>query len=698
MTEPKKPDPNNLAGIDLPILTEVDDGQVDIPDFDFSSELDQMSSSLSTPEMPLEFPPELLEEDRAAQPGDAPINLQDLPSLDLGDEAAPDATKQTDHEFEFELEPLQAAAPADSGLDALMARAQFDEPGQPAAVQPADDLGVQIPELTLDDVLPEPSSSDTLGTSPTVGAPTLVDAMFDQGEMAEDDGAIPELTLDEVLEAPSAAPQTAAADIPELTLEAALAEGSDPAPVPEVDDIPELTLDDVLAEEPVLREPPAPDASAIPELTLEAALTGEQNEAAAPVDAAAIPDLSLDDVLAVEATQAAPAESDVDAIPELSIDDVLPASDPVATGEDNVTEPVAEALMAEATVAAPALDLPAADMPEVASADAMPEPEVVADVVDTPLPDIAGADEVTESVTEDVMAPQRVEEGETGAEPALLSPDEQSGADEPLAEDTPGPAAEDQAVDALVAAALPMDMAAEAEQAEAVQEALSEAQDELTQDAAAIDSATGEPAAFRSIPLDSLPHGVLGGGKGPSAEPEATEAESELSLQDKIRAAERTLAQERLRQAMAQAREEAMQSWQPAVAEPEAEPAPRVAATDYVPQLADTGRPVEIINVAGLASSPTPQPFNLPPVRKSYVTLVDEAMLIDSLYDKIMPRMKVELSLWLQDALDHQAKQMLSGVMHQLKEDYEMLFSETLRESLRQAIAEMGREDRGERY
>jgi len=88
----------------------------------------------------------------------------------------------------------------------------------------------------------------------------------------------------------------------------------------------------------------------------------------------------------------------------------------------------------------------------------------------------------------------------------------------------------------------------------------------------------------------------------------------------------------------------------------------------------------------------------MPPLRKSYVTLVDENMLIDSLYHKILPRMKVELSLWLQDALDHQAKQMLSGVMHQLKEDYEMLFSETLRDSLRQAISEMGREDRGERF
>jgi hypothetical protein len=116
--------------------------------------------------------------------------------------------------------------------------------------------------------------------------------------------------------------------------------------------------------------------------------------------------------------------------------------------------------------------------------------------------------------------------------------------------------------------------------------------------------------------------------------------------------------------------------------------------------LAKVHRPVEILNVAGLVSS-SPAPLaheSAAAARKSYVTLVDEAMLIDSLYRKILPRMRVELSLWLQDALDSQAKVMLSGVMHQLKEDYEMLFSETLRESLRQAIAEMGRDDRGERF
>ncbi|SMF45437.1 hypothetical protein [Pseudogulbenkiania subflava] len=74
--------------------------------------------------------------------------------------------------------------------------------------------------------------------------------------------------------------------------------------------------------------------------------------------------------------------------------------------------------------------------------------------------------------------------------------------------------------------------------------------------------------------------------------------------------------------------------------------------------------------------------------------VVDEQSLIDSLTQKILPRMKVELSLWLQDALEMQARQMLAGVMHQLKEDYEMLFNETLRESLRQAISEIGRDER----
>jgi hypothetical protein len=75
------------------------------------------------------------------------------------------------------------------------------------------------------------------------------------------------------------------------------------------------------------------------------------------------------------------------------------------------------------------------------------------------------------------------------------------------------------------------------------------------------------------------------------------------------------------------------------------------------------------------------------------VAVVDEAALLDAVCQRIMPRMKVELTLWLQDAIEVQSKQMLAGVMQQMKEDYDMLFGESLRESVRQAIADIGRNE-----
>ncbi|MNR57945.1 hypothetical protein D3C85_1788210 [compost metagenome] len=50
--------------------------------------------------------------------------------------------------------------------------------------------------------------------------------------------------------------------------------------------------------------------------------------------------------------------------------------------------------------------------------------------------------------------------------------------------------------------------------------------------------------------------------------------------------------------------------------------------------------------------------------------------------------MKVELTLWMQDALEMQAKQLMSGVMQHLKEDFDMMLAEALRESLREALRE----------
>ncbi|POZ63463.1 hypothetical protein [Chromobacterium alticapitis] len=107
--------------------------------------------------------------------------------------------------------------------------------------------------------------------------------------------------------------------------------------------------------------------------------------------------------------------------------------------------------------------------------------------------------------------------------------------------------------------------------------------------------------------------------------------------------------------------------------------------THTVPPLPDAAAEsaVSVVQVSALASAgapasrPAPAPF-------------DEQALYQALYDKMLPRMKVELSLWLQDAIEAQAKQMLSGMMHQLKEDYEMLFGDALKESLRQALNDAG--------
>ena len=98
---------------------------------------------------------------------------------------------------------------------------------------------------------------------------------------------------------------------------------------------------------------------------------------------------------------------------------------------------------------------------------------------------------------------------------------------------------------------------------------------------------------------------------------------------------------------------------------------------------------VEVLNVSAVAAA---RPGFVQPKAEATVAVVDERALVDAMYEKLLPRMKVELSLWLQDALELQAKNMLSGVMQQLKEDYDMLFGETLKESLRQAILALGRE------
>jgi hypothetical protein len=77
------------------------------------------------------------------------------------------------------------------------------------------------------------------------------------------------------------------------------------------------------------------------------------------------------------------------------------------------------------------------------------------------------------------------------------------------------------------------------------------------------------------------------------------------------------------------------------------------------------------------------------PVVSAVAAGLDEDALIEALYARVLPRRKVELALWMQDALEQQAKQLMAGVMKQLKEDFDMMLAESLRASLREALDEV---------
>ncbi len=255
------------------------------------------------------------------------------------------------------------------------------------------------------------------------------------------------------------------------------------------------------------------------------------------------------------------------------------------------------------------------------------------------------------------------------------------------------------------------------------------------------------PSSFQSISLTSLPRGVLGGNLGSTAQAvpsrdtllqaardtladelqfaklqaaaaalgaasSTSDASSSLFAKphedvssampftnsryaEQIRAAEARLAEElqlaeQRREEEAQVRAEEQAQRQAAIAaaaEAAAREAP-VAAAVPVAQHA-----VSVIKVAGVAAASAAAHAPAGVGRGAPIALVNEGVLIESLYQRILPHMKVELSMWLQDALEAHARQMMSSVMHQFQEDYEMLFSDTLRESLRQAVGDLSLED-----
>jgi hypothetical protein len=224
----------------------------------------------------------------------------------------------------------------------------------------------------------------------------------------------------------------------------------------------------------------------------------------------------------------------------------------------------------------------------------------------------------------------------------------------------------------------------------------------------------------QSIDLDSLPRGVLQGGI-PEVEPETEQAAADplAALQARLEQIRHQL-DSNYQEEPAVFRTPPQREWASVLAEepvPVQEPtsAPELAVTEPQPEpmaampLEEPAQPGEVVPAAqAVPSEPEPEHEHeqfpaesfpdlgsaaLPPAVRpeQNAAVVGEAQLIESLYEKILPRMKVELGLWLQDALELQSKQLLSGVMQQLKEDYEPMFGETLRESLRQVIGEVGR-------
>ncbi|PTU64596.1 hypothetical protein DB032_06540 [Chromobacterium sp. Panama] len=768
MSEPSKPKEPDWSGLNLPVLTEVvDESQVptlgdeviDIPDFDFSSELDALADQLGEPpqDLPaeLEIPELSLEELIAAPvPGEEPLlDLASLPSLDLDDmpaselgieqvlpgwnpaaalpEAALPAAEAGD--FEFSLQPAgeeppaevladesasiaeepPAAAPAPA-LDAvpLVAEAEPAMAAAPAAAEP-EPVGIEIPdaeaptavppapdvgvaETLIEPPAPTPFTSISLDSLPTgvlgggVGPETQVDSLLPNWPESPAEEAAP--VWSEPAEAPSAgAPADDLEQFAPLQGESAVE-----AP-PEMDELPVPAFDVAPAVAPEAVFEPAvalPDAMISPESAVSPALAAPGEEPLLAEIDQALAGLQTEPVLAMpEAVEAEAHE------PPAAVE--APMMDPAfaEAAAEPVLDEVLEPQVAESEV--PQLD---AGFAEPAEAEAVAEPvldevlesqvaELEVPHLDAVFAESAEVEAVAEPVLDEALEPQAAELEVPQLDAGFAEPAEAEAVAEPVLDE----ALESQAAELEVPQ---LDAGfAELAEAEAVAEPVLDealesqvAEPEVPQ----LDVAFAEQAEVEAMaepvldqmlePQAAEPTMLLADAEPESlalAEgeiPELTVLESEPETEtDGTGAAELAAGAGALAAAGL-----ALAAGAASSGEPE-----REAVSDAPP-----ARGVEVLKVSEVASAAAaaammaPQAVNAPP---GTVAVIDEQALLQSMYEKMLPRMKVELSLWLQDALELQAKQMLSGVMHQLKEDYEMLFGEALKESLRQTINSLGK-------
>lgn len=701
---------------DLPVLTDVVDVEaipvLDIPAYDFSAELDALAQVLpEAPQPELTLPDELSLDDVLGDEADdrerASLNasqlIERLPSLDLevdlpaelslddvlpgmdygrSDPSLPGAAAplQAADDFAFELDdapgaPVPASPGGGNGLGALFARATF-EPVTPASPEPA--------ATAL--AVAEPNSLQADQVSLDQFAAQLDD--FD--EPAE----LPDLPLDAFL---SKADDTAA-----LQAEVFVAESTEDewagtweppvVPAPELAQLNELpvlgaeldAIPPVGEDVPVLMDPQWDNS--LPEGISEL-------DAANPAELAVTP--SKPDTTSAFETLPWDVPNEPAIVPAgnlaMSIDDILaglqPISAPFAPDAANPVTDVADstAVVTEMVVTA-----------ESAWCDA-PVAAAVADDVTVAEP-VAFA---PAGVAPDVAAWAVGEAGLSASAPAPLAPADTLSA---MAEGAPLADAGQQDDAPLGRAVEPVPAWLQAAQAELAAVAHEEPVAPVALGAPATDS-------VQSISLDSLPMGVLGGGLGlataavsPAAmlgEPagklpggdwplgsggfHAGDKEVELAWARDL-GAEPPLDLDQLPDAtepepVPVIAEVIRVRRQPAPAEAPATPAasPVVQA---VPVLSEDDIHIEAVSQAMPAqASPAAA---VPPVAAG----LDENALIEALYARVLPRMKVELALWMQDALEQQAKQLMAGVMKQLKEDFDMMLAESLRASLREALDE----------
>ncbi len=697
---------------DLPVLTDVVEVEaipvLDIPAYDFSAELDALAQVLPDEALPeLTLPDELSLDDVLGDDlGDteqASLNasqlIERLPSLDLevdlptelslddvlpgmdrhhGDtpqaRALPDAAQPSD-DFVFELDEVPlASSPVDAagndGLGALFARATF-EPVVPS----------------IDAVLPQ---------APAVAEPSVLQpdqASLDQFAAQLDDFDEP-------------------ADLPELPLDAFLSKADD-ATAPQAEVFAAASTDDEWAG---TWEPPSAPAADLAELNAVPVLMPEPD--ASPVLQSS-PPLLTDAAWEVTGTNAAlasdaanpaaeaglpeqPAASAFEALPwdvpdepaaslAMSIDDILaglqPVQPPLAVAQD-------DELPSPVTLAEPVEDA------WVSVEEPMVQSTFGAEVAATAVQDevVVGADLIAPPAAPDLMA--------DAVELVMSEPVE----DTALADTTAAP---DMFAAAEPASTFDQINSELGRAVEPVPAWLQVAQAELAADEPALPQpSVSEPV--QSISLDSLPMGVLGGGLGlatAAVSPAATlgepagklpggdwplagsgfhagDKEVELAWARDL-GAEPPLDLDQLPDAsepeVAPVIAEVIRvRRQPLVADELAAPAAvaSLAQVQVLPVLSESDIHIEAVGQA------MPAEPSQPPAASAVAAGLDENALIEALYARVLPRMKVELALWMQDALEQQAKQLMAGVMKQLKEDFDMMLAESLRASLREALDE----------